>query len=476
MTSTGGTLDGTGNGQRAAAADSPAAVAHHRTRVQARLRSAFGEEEREGAMLATKVRTVALLVVLVWQAVDNPHSGLAYAYALGLLSVFLLLGLAQYLCARERFNPPWLTYLFVAVDCALLTIVLMPANPFAQSEVPPSFALRGSNFVWYFMFLTQAAFSFRPRLVLWCGLCIVAARTATLFWVAGQPGVYTNIDLPERSVDALVKALFDPNFVYLGAWLSEVLASLLVAGGLALVVARSRRLVETRSRAERARASLARYFSPNVIDELSSGEDSVRPARDQDVAVLFADIIGFTRLCEFEPADNVVQRLREYYGVLARAVFDHDGTLDKYIGDGLMATFGTPRTGPHDASNALRCAVAMVEAIRSWNAGRIDAGKTPVRVGIGVHYGPAILGDIGDERRLEFAVIGDTVNIASRVEHMTRRLGAPLMISEDLVNAVRQEADNDAHLLDRFVDGGLQDIRGRKGQIRVLKLSAAAPS
>ena len=102
-----------------------------------------------------------------------------------------------------------------------------------------------------------------------------------------------------------------------------------------------------------------------------------------------------------------------------------------------MATFGTPDAGPNDAANALAAARAMLADIATWNHERVRAGETAVRLSIGIHYGEVVLGDIGSERRLEFAVIGDVVNVASRLESLTRELGSPLVVSDALVAAVR---------------------------------------
>jgi adenylate cyclase len=448
----------------------PAAPDFH-SRLRLRLHAAAGEEERDGLKLAAKVRTVALVVLLTWQAVDNPYGGLAYGYVLGAISIFIAVGLIQYWCATWRNYAAWAAYLFIAIDAALLAVFFTLPNPFIAEFTPPAMAMRGSGFVWYFLLLMQAAFSFRPRLVLWCGACVVAARGGALLWVANKPGVFTNIGLDTTDADSFMAAYFDPGFVFLGDRASELLAALMVAGGLAVVVARSHRFVESRALAERGRANLARYFSPNVVDELSSSEDLMHIARDYEVAVLFADIVGFTRLCESEPAATVIQLLRAYHGRLAEAVFQHNGTLDKYIGDGLMATFGTPRAGLHDATDALRCAAAIVATIEDWNVERTAHGMTPVRVAVGLHYGPVIVGDIGDERRLEFAVIGDSVNVASRIEQMTRVLDTPLAFSHDLYEAVVREADGGDELLERFTDAGPRDVHGREGQVRIWTLS-----
>ena len=110
-----------------------------------------------------------------------------------------------------------------------------------------------------------------------------------------------------------------------------------------------------------------------------------------------------------------MQTLREFHARMEQEVFRHKGTLDKYLGDGLMATFGTPFAGNADASNALRCAQAMMAAVDRWNGERQAAGEPPICVSFGLHYGPVVLGDIG-LTCLEFAVIGSTVNAASRLE------------------------------------------------------------
>ena len=126
-----------------------------------------------------------------------------------------------------------------------------------------------------------------------------------------------------------------------------------------------------------------------------------------------------------------------------------------------MATFGTPDQGPHDARNALKCALDMLAALESWNAERAAAGAPTVRVGIGLHYGSVIAGDIGNERRLEYSVIGDTVNIASRLESLTRGLTSPLVVSDDLVKAIAMQDDDSTSLLQNLSKAGVESVRGR---------------
>lgn len=192
----------------------------------------------------------------------------------------------------------------------------------------------------------------------------------------------------------------------------------------------------------------------NVLDELSSLEAGIAAGRQQNVAVLFVDIMGFTKLCENATADEEIELLRDYHDRLGKSVFDNSGTLDKYIGDGLMATFGTPTPSAHDPANALNCAFEMIAALDKWNAERDLSGKEPVRVGVGLDWGSVVAGDIVNERQLEYGVIGDNVNVASRIEHLTGELNTQLVVSDDLVQAIKQ---NDAIPdLSRLTDAGEQ--------------------
>jgi PAS domain S-box-containing protein len=216
---------------------------------------------------------------------------------------------------------------------------------------------------------------------------------------------------------------------------------------------------------ETKRANLARYFSPNIVDDLMQSGGRLDFARTQIVTVLFVDIIGFTRVSASLSGVRTMALLREYLAIFEDAVFANSGTLDKFLGDGLMATFGTPKTGPDDATNAVRCACLMGEKIVAWNGKRIAAGLQPLRIGIGLHHGEVVLGDIGGERRVEFAVIGDTVNVANRIEAMTRQLDIAILASQEVIDAVRREKHPE--LLADFEDFGLHALRGREGKIRL---------
>ena len=263
----------------------------------------------------------------------------------------------------------------------------------------------------------------------------------------------------------------DPNDPQIPARVQEIVVFLIVAVILALNGRRTNQLIIHQAEVARERGNLARHFPPNIVDQIAERDQPLGAVRSQEVAVLFVDIVGFTRMAERQTPDEVVALLREFHGRMEGAVFDHHGTLDKFLGDGLMATFGTPNPGTHDAGNAVRCGRAMLAGIDLWNRERKEAGAEPIEISIGLHYGMVVLGDIGSTRRLEYAVLGDTVNVARRLEELTRALGVRLAMSDDLASVVRDDTGTDvATLLSGLGDGGPQSLRGRDEPIAVWTL------
>jgi adenylate cyclase len=228
-------------------------------------------------------------------------------------------------------------------------------------------------------------------------------------------------------------------------------------------IAYVRTLDQQRAEAERARVNLSRYFSPNLVDLLAESDEPLGPVRRQTVAVLFTDIVGFTRMAETMPPEAVVAMLREFHQRMSDAIFTCGGTIEKYIGDEIFAVFGLPEPSPHDALSALRCAAGMLKALDIWNTERTAKGEAPLAIGIGLNYGPAVLGDVGTEHSLSFTVIGDTVNIASRLQSLTRELKTPLIVSD----AILKQIGSGATLPIELQDQGDHELRGRTGAIRI---------
>jgi adenylate cyclase len=171
------------------------------------------------------------------------------------------------------------------------------------------------------------------------------------------------------------------------------------------------------AREEVARANYSRFLPEYVVKQILENPDSFKLGGvNQTLTVLFADIRGFTRLSEHAAPERVVQLLNNYFTAMSDVIFAHGGTLDKYIGDGLMALFGAPTATPDDACNAVSAAVAMQRQMDGINETLRADGLSEIAIGIGLHTGVATVGYIGSERRSEYTAIGDTVNLAARLE------------------------------------------------------------
>ena len=191
------------------------------------------------------------------------------------------------------------------------------------------------------------------------------------------------------------------------------------------------------------RISLQRYFSPGLVDMLMSGDVTAALGGDAyQGTILMADIIGFTAMSEKMPPTQVVAKLNRYFTIMQKVVYDHGGNVDKFDGDGLMAFWGVPRPGEQDASNAVLTAIRMQEKLWPFNLHLGAEGQQPVHMGIGLNSGEFVAGNIGSEDKIEFTLIGDTVNLAARIERLAGRY--QVLVSEatwlpikELVCAVR---------------------------------------
>lgn len=183
------------------------------------------------------------------------------------------------------------------------------------------------------------------------------------------------------------------------------------------------------AREEVARANYSRFMPEYVVKQLLNNPDSFRLGGvNQQVTVLFADIRGFTSISEREKPEKVVGLLNRYFSAMSEIIFEHGGTLDKYIGDGLMAIFGAPTVGEEDALNAVKAAVTMQKRLSKLNEELRIEGYGQIAIGIGMHTGEATIGYIGSDKRSEYTAIGDTVNLASRLESNAK--GGQILMSD----------------------------------------------
>ncbi|MDN3506375.1 MAG: adenylate/guanylate cyclase domain-containing protein [Simkaniaceae bacterium] len=215
---------------------------------------------------------------------------------------------------------------------------------------------------------------------------------------------------------------------------------------------------------ERLKMSFARYVSTHVMEKILHSETPLNlEGERRKVTILFSDIRQFTQLAENLPPEEVVHLLNEYFEVMIEAIFSHSGTLDKFIGDGIMAEFGAPLDDQQQEEHAIRAAIAMQKELEKLSAKWEGENKPRIQMGIGIHTGDAVLGNIGSEKRIEYTAIGDAVNVASRLEQATKVLKAPILISETTYLGAKDKFN--------FKDLGSMALPGRKEQIKVYTIN-----
>lgn len=225
--------------------------------------------------------------------------------------------------------------------------------------------------------------------------------------------------------------IYVDNMTATNSFNDEDLEFLIAFSGIAAVAIENSHLTDRIRREAVVLSNFQRYFAPNVAEQIASQEEAVKlGGTRRPVVIFFSDIRGFTPLSEGMPPDDIAKLLTEYFTEMVEIVFEHGGTLDKFMGDAIMALWGAPVSFEDNADRAMRAALEMLEMLRQLNQKWSAEGRPTVEIGIGINYGEVFAGNIGSEQRLEYTVIGDAVNVASRL--CSKAGPGEIMVSEPL--------------------------------------------
>jgi adenylate cyclase len=262
--------------------------------------------------------------------------------------------------------------------------------------------------------------------------------------------------------DQVLGLLYVDNLATPGSFTEEDLQFLVAFGGIAAGGIRAARSAEEAQREAATRANFERYFAPSVAADIAGRQGAVQlGGARQPLTILFSDIRGFTALAESMPPDEIAGLLSAYFTEMVDVIFEHGGTLDKFIGDAIMAQWGAPIRHPDDAERALHAALGMQRAVRDINKRWSAQGRPTISVGIGINYGEVFAGNIGSHRRLEYTVIGDAVNVASRL--CSAAAPGEILVTD----AFYRQLGKKKPAVERAEE---VEIKGRTGKVEVLRL------
>jgi len=289
-------------------------------------------------------------------------------------------------------------------------------------------------------------------------------------------GIRSAMCVPLWNRQRVIGAVQVDSPIHIGRFTEEDLDLLTALANFAAVAIERAQLAEKIEQERKIRSKMERYHSPAVIDEIVKGVIATdeTEVRNAEVSILFADISGFTTVSETKKPEEVAEFLSNFFSAAVDAIFAYGGTLDKFIGDAVMAFFGAPIPQDDHADRAILAGLMMQDRIADWNAERAASGLSEVKIRVGINSGPAVVGNVGTEKRVDYTVLGTSVNIASRLESGVAKPGQ-LVISKNTLDRV--VGSFDVEPLGEFALKGLQQkmpVFAVKTAVRVPKKTAAS--
>jgi adenylate cyclase len=398
-------------------------------RVATEIAHSQRESELWVGVAQVAVIAAAALAYLVTPRGFSPDAPIA-AVPLGIVALVLLIALRGWFAYSGQLTTPVLAASVVA-EMAVLIAILWGFAP--QYETTLGVALKNALFVAIFVLIALRALRFEPVWVWLSGLTAAIGWTLLAFFAwreAGPSG---------QTMDFVVAATTGRIDIHDEA--IRVAVILIVTAVLATALARARLTLVRAVRSSQSADALSQFFDSDVAARITTTD--LAPMAGQSVmreaAIMFTDLRGFTVASSSLPPADLIALIGEYQNVVLPVVRAHGGNIDKFMGDGILASFGAVNASPTYAADALRCIDAILAISQAWAIGRLERGVPALGIGIGVAHGPLVFGIIGVERRLEYTVIGETVNLAAKLEKHNKAERALACAPASLIELARTQ-------------------------------------
>lgn len=361
------------------------------------------------------ISSVQMIIVLSFAALfyAQPSSPEYAERTLGIETIviwsYVTFSAFRFFWSRRTRLPNWALNLSALFDITLLMILIWSFHlKYAQ---PAPFYLKAPTQIYIFLFISLRCLRFEPSLVLHTGL-IAAAGWAIMTVVAIQ--TYPGAEPITRDFSTYILGAR----VMIGAEADKIIIIIAVTLLLTASLHRGRKFLVTALREQSASEALSRFFDPSVADRIRSADEAINSGDGEmrEIAIVFTDLRGFTPLVERHPAAEIMALLSDYQRLAVPIITAHGGAIDKFMGDGILATFGAATPSTTAAAQAVAAVEALCEEAQKWQDNRQAEGKIALKLNAGLACGQVLFGTIGYENRLEYTVIGDAVNLAAKLE------------------------------------------------------------
>jgi len=371
------------------------------------------------------------------------------------LAVYLAFTLLRLTLAHRHRLPEWLRYLSIVIDMALLLGMIWSFH--LQYQQPPSFYLKSPTLLYVFIFIALRTLNFDARKVLTAGAVAIAGWLVLVVYVI-------TIDPRDTMITRNYVHYLTSNSVLIGAEVDKVIVILVVTAILAYAIMRNRRLLTYAVTESASSQDLARFVPAEVANLIKTSDDGLQVGSGElrEATILFLDLEGFTELSERLAPEDLVRTLNQFYAAVALPMARHDGVINQFQGDAILATFNAPRRNPDHAANAIVAALEIQALLETQTFG----DGLVLRARIGINTGAVIHGLIGTPDRLGYTVIGDEVNIAARLEALNKDYGTAIIVSE----STRDRAGPQRFAFELLDEAR---VRGRTAPTRIYKVAGA---
>ena len=389
------------------------------TQLPDRVREAIERQQEQSEILIGWVQlAIVVLVGTVYESSSMPGGVVQedYSFEFDVLVIYGVFCLVRLGLAYARLLRPWMLYLSVIADMLLLMGLIYSFHyKYAQ---PAVFYLKVPTLLYVFLFIALRALRFEARFVVFTGLTAIAGWIGLILYALDGRGG------PANPTDDFVEYMTSNAFL-VHAEADKIIAILLTTLVLALAISRARHLLVQAVSESTAAQDLSRFFDPGVAARIRGAAISIKAGEGElrDVAILTVDLRGFTSLSMKLPPAEVMKVLQDYQGRVCPLIAAAGGSIDKFLGDGILASFGAVIPSATAAADALRAADAVMAASAAWAAERRAAGLAALEIALAVASGRVVFGAVGDGERLEFTVIGEAVNLAAKLEKHNKEEG-----------------------------------------------------